>query len=53
MTILNNLKIRNIRNIRKCLEMNENEDTTLFKLWDATKAAFGGRFIPGNTYAKI
>lgn len=36
------------REILKCLEPNENENTTYQNLWDATKAALGGKYIALN-----
>ena len=38
--------------IKKHQETNENETTTIWNLWDATKAILRGKFIPINTYLK-
>ena len=46
-TLLNNQQItEEIRNeIKICIEMNENENTTTQNLWDTVKAVLRGRFI--------
>ena len=41
--LLNNQQI--IDEIKICLEMNENENTTTQNLWDTVKAVLRGRFI--------
>ena len=33
------------REIKKCLETNDNENTTTQNLWDAAKAVLRGKFI--------
>ena len=33
------------REIKKYLEIKDNEDTTIQNLWDATKVVLGGKFI--------
>ena len=38
--------------IRKCLKTNENENTTLQNLWDATKAVPRGKLIPIQAFLK-
>lgn len=38
--------------IRKYLEINENENTTYQKLWDAAKAMLRGKFIAASAYLK-
>ena len=38
--------------IRKYLETNENENTTIQNLWDAAKAVLGGKFISIQSYLK-
>ena len=42
-TLLNNQQI--IKEIKICIEMNENENTTTQNLWDTVKAVLRGRFI--------
>ena len=42
-TFLNNQQI--IKEIKICIEMNENENTTTQNLWDTVKAVLRGRFI--------
>ena len=34
------------KEIKICIEMNENENTTTKNLWDTVKAVLRGRFIP-------
>ena len=36
--------------INKCIEMNENENTTSKNLWDTVKAVLRGRFITIQAY---
>ena len=45
--LLNNEWVKNeIREkIKKCLETNENEHTTIEKRWDTAKAVLRGKFI--------
>lgn len=40
------------KEIRKCLEMNEDEDITHPSVQDAAHAVLGGKFIAVNTYLK-
>ena len=40
------------RKIRKFLETNENEHTTVQNLWDTAKAVLRGKFIEIQTYLK-
>ena len=42
-TLLNNRQIK--KEIKICIEMNENENTTTQNLWDTVKAVLRGRFI--------
>ena len=52
--LLNNQQI--IEEIKKeikiCIEMNENENTTTQNLWDTVKAVLRGRFIALQAYLK-
>ena len=52
--LLNNQQI--IEEIKKeikiCIEMNENENTTIQNLWDTVKAVLRGRFIAIQAYLK-
>ena len=52
--LLNNKKI--IEEVKKeikiCIEMNENENTTPQKLWDTVKAVLRGRFIAIQAYIR-
>ena len=52
--LLNNQQI--IEEIKKeikiCIEMNENEKTTTQNLWDTVKAVLRGRFIAIQAYLK-
>ena len=52
--ILNNEWVRNeIREeIKKCLETNENELTTIQNLWETAKAVLRGKFITIKAYLK-
>jgi hypothetical protein len=38
--------------IEKCLEANENENTTYQNLWDTAKAVLRGKFIAMSAYIK-
>ena len=38
--------------IKICIEMNENENTTTQNLWDTVKAVLRGRFIATQAYLK-
>ena len=38
--------------IKKCLEVNDNENTTTQNLWDAAKAVLSGRLIAVQFYLK-
>ena len=46
-TLLNNQQITEKikKEIKICIEMNENENTTTQNLWDSVKAVLRGRFI--------
>ena len=46
-TLLNNQQITEKikKEIKICIEMNENENTTTQNLWDTVKAVLRGRFI--------
>ena len=45
-TLLNNQQITEIKKeIKICIEMKENENTTTQNLWDSIKAVLRGRFI--------
>ena len=48
--LLNNQQI--IEEIKICIEMNENENTTTQNLWDTVKAVLRGRFITLQAYLK-
>ena len=52
--LLNNQQI--IKEIKKeiklCIEMNENENTTTQNLWDTVKTVLRGRFIALQAYLK-
>ena len=48
--LLNNQEIT--EEIKICIEMNENENTTTQTLWDSVKAVLRGRFIAIPTYLK-
>jgi hypothetical protein len=37
---------------KRCLEVNENENTTYWKLWDRAKAVLRGQFIAMSAYIK-
>ena len=49
-TLLNNQEI--IEEIKKYLETNDNENTTIQNLWDAAKALLRGKFIAIQSYLK-
>ena len=49
-TLLNNQQIT--EEIKICIEMNENENTTTQNLWDTVKAVLRGRFIAIQAYLK-
>ena len=49
-TLLNNLKIT--EEIKICIEMNENKNTTTQNLWDSVKAVLRGRFREIQAYLK-
>ena len=49
-TLLNNQQIT--KEIKICIEMNENENTTTQNLWDTVKAVLRGRFIAIQAYLK-
>ena len=40
------------KEIKTCIEMNENENTTTPNLWDTVKAVLRGRFIALQAYLK-
>ena len=57
--ILNNMFLNNQqiteeikKEIKICIEMNENENTTTPNLWGTVKAVLGGRFIAIQAYLK-
>ena len=41
-----------IREIKICIETNENKNTTTQNLWDSVKAVLRGRFIAIQAYLK-
>ena len=49
-TLLNNQEIT--EGIKKYLETNDNENTTIQNLWDAAKAVLRGKFIAIQAYLK-
>ena len=53
-TLLNNQQITEEikKEIKICIEMNENEHTTTQTLWDTVKAVLRGRFIAMQAYLK-
>ena len=53
-TLLNNQKITEEikREIKICIETNENENITTQNLWDSVKAVLRGRFIAIKAYLK-
>ena len=48
--LLNNQQIT--EEIKICIEMNENENTTTQSLWDTIKAVLRGKFIAIQAYLK-
>ena len=52
--LLNNQQITEEikREIKICIETNENENTTTQSLWDSVKAMLRGRFIAIQAYKK-
>ena len=53
-TLLNNQQITEEiqKEIKICIEMNENENTITQNLWDSVKAVLRGRFIAIQAYFK-
>ena len=53
-TFLNNQQVTKEikREIKKCLETNDNENTTTQNLWDVAKAVLRGKFIAIQSYFK-
>ena len=53
-TLLNNKQITEeiTKEIKICIEMNENEHTTTQNLWDTVKAVLRGKFIAIQAYLK-
>ena len=53
-TLLNNQQITEEikKEIKLCIETNENENTTIQKPWDSVKAVLRGRFIAIQAYLK-
>ena len=53
-TFLNNQQVTDEvkREIKKFLETNDNENTTIQNLWDAAKAVLRGKFIAIQSYLK-
>ena len=49
-TLLNNQQIT--EEIKICIEMNENENTTTQNLWDTVKAVLRGKFTAIQAYLK-
>ena len=51
-TFLNNQQVTKEikREIKKCLETNDNENITTQNLWDAGKAVLRGKFIAKQSY---
>ena len=53
--LLNNQQItekNKKKEIKICIEINENENTTTQNLWDSVKAVLRGRFIAVQAYLK-
>ena len=53
-TLLNNQQITEEikKEVKICIETNENENTTIQNLWDTVKAVLKGRFIAIQAYKK-
>ena len=52
-TLLNNQQIIEIKKeIKICMEMSENENTTTQNLWDTVGAVLRGRFVALQAYLK-
>ena len=53
-TLLNNQQITEEikKEVKICIEMNENENTTTPNLWDTVKSVLRGRFIAIQAYLK-
>ena len=53
-TLLNNQQITEEikKEIKICIETNENENTTIQNIWDSVKAVLRGRFIAIQAYLK-
>ena len=53
-TFLNNQQITEEikKELKMCIEMNENENTTTQNLWDTIKAVVRGKFIAIQAYLK-
>ena len=52
-TLLNNQQItEEIKKIKICIEINENENSTIKNLWDTVKVVLRGRFIAIQAYLK-
>ena len=53
-TLLNNQQITEEikKEIKKCIETNENENTMTQNLWDTVKAVLRGKFIAIQAYLK-
>lgn len=41
------------REIRKCFDLNENENKTYYNFWNSSKAVLGRKFVVLNSYIKI
>ena len=50
--LLNNQQIMKKKEIKICIETNENENTTTQNLWDATKVLLRGKFKAIQSYLK-
>ena len=50
--LLNNQQIMKKKEIKICIETNENENTTTQNLWDSVKAVLRGRFKAIQAYLK-